>query len=125
MRRIRLLAAAAAAAGLLAGFQALPAAASAATGSGSAPVWAGNPRLDGAAQVAASIIQGIGPTTSLPLGTSPGCPAEASTTGNVQVNCVAEDGTSPQNTQSETSVAVSARRWWPGSTTRWCAVSPR
>jgi len=110
MRRIRLLAAAAAAAGLLAGFQALPAAASAATGSGSAPVWAGNPRLDGAAQVAASIIQGIGPTTSLPLGTSPGCPAEASTTGNVQVNCVAEDGTSPQNTQSETSVAVSGQK---------------
>src|SRR5215468_1416709 len=77
MRRIRLLAAVATAA---------------AAGSGSAPAWAGNPRLDGAAQVAANVIQGIGPTTSLPLGTSPGCPAEKSTTGNVQVNCVAEDG---------------------------------
>src|SRR5713226_5477795 len=110
MRRIRLLAAVAAVAGLLAGFQALPAAASAAAGSGSAPAWAGNPRLDGAAQVAANVIQGIGPTTSLPLGTSPGCPAEKSTTGNVQVNCVAEDGTSPQNTQSETSVAVSGHK---------------
>lgn len=110
MRRIRLLAAVATVAGLLAGFQALPAAASAAAGSGSAPAWAGNPRLDGAAQVAANVIQGIGPTTSLPLGTSPGCPAEKSTTGNVQVNCVAEDGTSPQNTQSETSVAVSGQK---------------
>jgi hypothetical protein len=109
MRRIRLLAAAAAVAGLLAGFQALPAA-SAAAGSGSAPAWAGNSGLDGAAQVAANIIQGIGPTTPLPLGMSPGCPAEASTTGNVQVNCVAEDGTSPQNTQSETSVAVSGQK---------------
>jgi hypothetical protein len=115
MRRIRLLAAVATVAGLLAGFQALPAAASAAAGSGSTssgspPAWAGNPRLDGAAQVAANILQGIGPTTSLPLGTSPGCPAEASTTGNVQVNCTAEDGTSPQNTQSETSVAVSGQK---------------
>ncbi len=110
MRRIRLLVAVAAVAGLLAGFQALPAASSAAAGSGSAPAWAGNPRLDGAAQVAANVIQGIGPTTSLPLGTSPGCPAEKSTTGNVQVNCVAEDGTSPQNTQSETSVAVSGHK---------------
>ncbi len=106
MRRFRLLAAVAAVAGLLAGFQALPAAA----GSGSAPAWAANPRLDGAAQVAANVIQGIGPTTSLPLGTSPGCPAEKSTTGNVQVNCVAEDGASPQNTQSETSVAVSGQK---------------
>jgi hypothetical protein len=110
MRRIGVLVAAAAVAGLLAGFQALPAAASAATGSGPAPAWAANPRLDGAAQVAANIIQGIGPTTPLPLGMSPGCPAEKSTTGNVQVNCVAEDGTSPQNTQSETSVAVSGQK---------------
>ena len=110
MRRISLLAAVAAVAGLLAGFQALPAAASAAAGSGSAPAWAGNPRLDGAAQAAANVIRGIGPTTSLPLGTSPGCPAETSTTGNVQVNCTAEDGTSPQNTQSETSVAVSGQK---------------
>ena len=88
MRRIRLLIAVAAVAGLLAGFQAVPAVASAVAGSGSAPAWAGNLRLDGAAQVAANVIQGIGPTTSLPLGTSPGCPAEKSTTGNVQVNCV-------------------------------------
>jgi hypothetical protein len=110
MRRIRLLAAAAAVAGLVAGFQAVPAVAVVASGSGSVPAWAGNPRLDGAAQVAANVIRGIGPTTSLPLGTSPGCPAEASGTGNVQVNCVAEDGTSPQNTQSETSVATSGQK---------------
>jgi hypothetical protein len=60
--------------------------------------------------VAATVIKGTGPTTSLPLGTSPGCRAETSATGNVQVNCVAEDGTSPQNTQSETSVAVSGQK---------------
>jgi len=108
MRRIGLLAALATVAALLAGIQALPAAASGS--GGSPPAWAGNPRLDGAAQTAANVLMGIGPTTSLPLGTSPGCPAEASTTGNVQVNCVAEDGTSPQNTQSETSVAVSGTK---------------
>src|SRR5713101_4754235 len=34
------------------------------------------------------------------------CAAEPSTTGNVQVNCLAEDGRSRQNTQSETSVAA-------------------
>ncbi len=102
-------------AGLLAGSLAVPAAVSASassgsTSSGSAPAWAGNPRLDGAAELAARVIQGIRPTTSFPLGTSPGCPAETSTTGNVQVNCVAEDGTSPQNTQSETSVAASGHK---------------
>jgi len=105
MRRIGLLAAFATVAAFLAGFQALPAAAA-----GSPPAWAINPRLDGAAQVAANILMGIGPTTPLPLGMSPGCPAEASTTGNVQVDCVAEDGTSRQNTQSETSVAASGQK---------------
>ncbi len=114
MRRIVSLAACLSLAGLIAGSLAVPAAAapanSALTGSGSPPAWADNPRLDGAAQVAANVIQGIGPTTSLPLGTSPGCHAETSTTGNVQVNCMAEDGTSPQNTQSETSVAVSGQK---------------
>ena len=109
MRRIHALAAVTTLAGLLVGVQALPAAASAAAGSGSPPAWAGNPRLDGAAHVAANIIQGKGPTT-LPHGSSPGCPAETSSTGNVQVNCVAEDATSPQNTQSETSVAVSGQK---------------
>src|SRR5258708_5549173 len=34
------------------------------------------------------------------------CAAEASDTGNVQVNCLAEDNRSPQNTQRETSVAA-------------------
>jgi len=34
------------------------------------------------------------------------CTAEPSATGNIQVNCLAEDGTSRQNTQSETSVAA-------------------
>lgn len=115
MRRITLLAVGLGVAGLLAGSLAVaavaaPTASSGSTSSGSAPAWAGNPRLDGAAQIAANVLQGIGPTTSLTLGTSPGCPAEASTTGNVQVNCVSEDGTSPQNTQSETSVAVSGQK---------------
>lgn len=115
MRRITFLAVGLGVAGLLAGSLAVtaaaaPTASSGSTSSGSAPAWAGNPRLDGAAQIAANVLQGIGPTTSLTLGTSPGCPAEASTTGNVQVNCVSEDGTSPQNTQSETSVAVSGQK---------------
>jgi hypothetical protein len=114
MRRITVWAACLSVAGLLAGGLAVPAAAAGSATSGSAssgspPDWAGNPRLDGAAEVAKNIIEGKGPT-SLPHGSSPGCAAEASASGNVQVNCVAEDGTSPQNTQSETSVAVSGQK---------------
>lgn len=76
------------------------------------PQWAGTEhRLSGAAEVLVRLrnralpAAAAAPTTASPnQGTA--CKAEASPTGNVQVNCVAEDGTSPQNTESETSVAV-------------------
>jgi hypothetical protein len=38
------------------------------------------------------------------------CAAEPSASGNVQVNCRAEDGTSAQNTESETTVAASGQK---------------
>src|SRR5260370_39986060 len=82
----------------------------AAAGNSGSTDWSANPRLDGAAQRLIDVIHGVGPTTPLAKGMSPGCPAEASPTGNVQVNCAGEDGTSPQNTQSETSVAVSGQK---------------
>jgi hypothetical protein len=73
---------------------------------GSPPAWANNPRIDGAGDLVVRQVEG-----SLMGGSSAGlsgssCQAEASTTGNVQVNCLAEDGTSPQNTESETSVSA-------------------
>src|SRR2546425_792668 len=45
-------------------------------------------------------------TQSSALNSGSQCPAETSTTGNVQVNCRAEDDASGRNTQSETSVAA-------------------
>ena len=78
---------------------------SASGNSSSTPEWAGNPRLDGAGDTAVKILTGA---TSSSQANSSGtsCAAEPSTTGNVQVNCRAEDGTSPLNTQSETSVSA-------------------
>src|SRR5579859_5472041 len=72
-----------------------------------APAWYGNGhRVDGAGDLVARILNGSGLTSSTASNSGRVCQAEASTTGNVQVNCRAEDGTSPQNTQSETSVAA-------------------
>ncbi len=69
------------------------------------PAWAGNPRLDEAGDFAARVLGGQA-TSSGPQQNGSSCAAEASTTGNVQVNCRAEDDGSPQNTESETSVAA-------------------
>jgi len=67
------------------------------------PDWAGNPRLDGAGDLVVRLLNG---SLKEPTNQGSACAAEASTSGNVQVNCLAEDGASPQNTQSETSVAA-------------------
>jgi len=70
------------------------------------PDWAGNPRIDASGDLVIKLLNG---SLSAPSGSSNQgsvCAAEPSTTGNVQVNCLAEDGGSPQNTQSETSVAA-------------------
>jgi hypothetical protein len=77
--------------------------------SSSTPDWAGNPRLDGVGDTAVKILTGA--TSNSQANTSgTSCAAEPSTTGNVQVNCLAEDGTSAANTQSETSVSALASK---------------
>src|SRR2546429_622782 len=50
------------------------------------------------------------PPGACALAYAPPGPAEPSPTGNVQVNCLAQDGMSLQNTQSETSVAVAGNK---------------
>jgi hypothetical protein len=78
---------------------------SASGSSSSTPDWAHNPRLDGAGDLVVKILTGATSNSQANTSGTP-CRAESSTTGNVQVNCRAEDGTSPANTQSETSVAA-------------------
>src|SRR6266581_3710805 len=70
------------------------------------PDWANNQRIDGAGDLVVRVLNGSLTASSTPSHTGTVCPAETSATGNVQVNCLAEDGSSPQNTQSETSVAA-------------------
>jgi len=63
-------------------------------------------RVSAAGDVLAGILSGkLTAAANAPNSGSP-CPAEASSTGNIQVNCRAEDGTSPTNTQSETTVVA-------------------
>lgn len=84
---------------------AVPAASS--TGGGE-PAWYKYHRVDGAGDLVARVLGKTG-TLSGSSGTGlsgSSCTAEASSTGNVQVNCLAEDGSSPQNTDSETSVSA-------------------
>ncbi len=71
------------------------------------PDWAGNPRIDASGDLVVRLLNG-GLTAPSHQGTV--CAAESSTTSNVQVNCLAEDNGSPQNTQSETSVAASGSK---------------
>jgi hypothetical protein len=71
------------------------------------PDWAGNPRIDAAGDLVIRVLNGSLSAASGPSHQGSPCPAEPSGTGNVQVNCLAEDNGSPQNTQSETSVAAS------------------
>lgn len=70
------------------------------------PDWANNHRIDATGDLFIRLLNGSlnAPAGSSRQGTA--CAAETAATGNVQVNCLAEDGTSAQNTQSETSVAA-------------------
>jgi len=63
-------------------------------------------RVSASADTMARVLNGSLTQASPSLNSGSSCPATASTTGNVQVNCPAEDGSSPQNTQSETSVVA-------------------
>src|SRR5260370_40872851 len=71
------------------------------------PDWAGNPWIDASGALVVRLLNG---SLKAPSHQGAVCAAEASATGNVQVNCLAEDDTSPQNTQSETSVAASGNK---------------
>lgn len=75
------------------------------------PAWYGNGhRVDGAGDLVVKVLNGSLSNTASPGSQGSACSAEVSATGNVQVNCLAEDGSSRQNTQSETSVAVSGTK---------------
>jgi hypothetical protein len=63
-------------------------------------------RVSYGADVLARILNGTVTNASPSINSGSVCAAEPSTTGNVQVNCRAEDDASPQNTQSETSVVA-------------------
>jgi len=75
----------------------------------SSPDWASNPRIDAAGDLVIRLLNGSLNAPSGPSHQGSVCAAEQAT-GNVQVNCLAEDNGSPQNTQSETSVAVSGSK---------------
>jgi len=71
------------------------------------PAWGGNPRLDAAGDLVVRLSNGsLNGNYSGPSNSGTSCAAESSATGNVQVNCLKEDGSSPQNTESETSVSA-------------------
>ena len=71
------------------------------------PDWANNPRIDASGDLVVRLLNG---NLKAPSHQGTVCAAEPSATGNVQVNCLAEDDASPQNTQSETSVAASGNK---------------
>jgi hypothetical protein len=70
------------------------------------PDWANNPRIDATGDLVVRLLNGSLTAPSRPSRQGTVCAAEPSTTGNVQVNCLAEDDSSRQNTQSETTVAA-------------------
>src|SRR5216684_6395054 len=72
------------------------------------PDWSRNPRVDATGDLVVKLLNGSLTAPSGPSRQGSVCAAEPSATGNVQVNCLAEDDGSPQNTQSETSVAASS-----------------
>lgn len=76
--------------------------------SGTVPAWYGHGHhTDGAGDLVVRLLSGGSTQSSSGPGSQgTSCAAEPSATGNVQVNCLAEDGTSLQNTQSETSVSA-------------------
>jgi hypothetical protein len=89
------------------GVASAPAGATAGSAGGFTPAWARHTQLSGAALTAARILASpdlAAGQAAVPV--PPGCPAGPSPSGNVMVNCLAEDGRAPNNTQSETSEAA-------------------
>jgi hypothetical protein len=79
--------------------------ASAAGGNGNPEWYLPQNHVSAAGDVLAGVLSGRLRQPS-PVNAGTPCPAEASSTSDVQVNCRAEDDASPQNTQSETSVVA-------------------
>src|SRR5260370_30388681 len=79
--------------------------ASAAGGSGNPEWYLPQNHVSAVGDVLAGVLSGRLRQPS-PVNAGTPCPAEASSTSDVQVNCRAEDHGSPQNTQSETSVVA-------------------
>ncbi|HEX9541160.1 MAG TPA: hypothetical protein VGA04_23590 [Streptosporangiaceae bacterium] len=79
--------------------------ASAAGGSGNPEWYLPQNHVSAVGDVLAGVLSGRLRQPS-PVNAGTPCPAEASSTSDVQVNCRAEDNGSPQNTQSETSVVA-------------------
>jgi hypothetical protein len=80
------------------------------SGGGSKPEWfRPQNHVSAAAETLAGVLSGRlrQPT---PVNAGSPCPAESSTTGNVQVTCLAEDDASPSNTQSETTIAAVGKK---------------
>ncbi len=84
--------------------------AAATSGGRSRPEWfRPQNHVSAAAETLAGVLSGrLRQPTPVNAGSS--CPADSSTTGNVQVTCLAEDGTSPSNTQSETTIAAVGKK---------------
>src|SRR5712691_12408592 len=102
--RLSVFAAAALGAGMLSG-----SVASAAAGSGNPEWYLPRNHVSAAGEVLAGVLSGrLRQPSPVNAGTS--CPAETSSTNDVQVNCRAEDNGSPQNTQSETSVVAVGKK---------------
>src|SRR5260370_20732372 len=70
------------------------------------PDWAGNPRIDATGDLLVRLLNG---SLTAPSNQGTVCSAEASATGNVQGNCLAEDNVSPQQPPSETRVTATPR----------------
>jgi hypothetical protein len=75
-------------------------------GGATSPDWAHNPRLDEAGDFVTRLMGGDFNNSKFTNANGSSCAAEPSGTPDVQVNCLAEDGGSSLNTESETSVAA-------------------
>jgi hypothetical protein len=78
---------------------------SVAAGSGNPEWYVPNNHVSAAGEVVAGVLSGRLRQPS-PVNAGTPCPAELSSTSDVQVNCRGEDDGSPRNTQSETTVAA-------------------
>jgi hypothetical protein len=87
-------------------FTAVPLATTTAAGNGNPAWYLPQNHVSASADTMARVLNGSLTAPSPAINSGSPCPAETSSTGNVQVNCLAEDGTSSRNTQSETTTVA-------------------